>query len=195
MAQKRIPATMKALRLINVCLILHLQAHNNLQSETKLTINQYNENYQLRTDVPVPTPGPGELLIRVAAAGFCHTDYQVYQGVYGTQLPFTGSHEPAGTVVKLGSDVPGDWKVDDRVGVVNFREPCNTCNGCRWRMKTYSSLDARYCENKTMSGILKADGGFAEYMVASHYALVRLPNELSFEQAAPLMCAGVRPSL
>ncbi|KGO40566.1 Polyketide synthase, enoylreductase [Penicillium expansum] len=167
MAQKRIPATMKALRLIN-----------------------YNENYQLRTDVPVPTPGPGELLIRVAAAGFCHTDYQVYQGVYGTQLPFTGSHEPAGTVVKLGSDVPGDWKVDDRVGVVNFREPCNTCNGCRWRMKTYSSLDARYCENKTMSGILKADGGFAEYMVASHYALVRLPNELSFEQAAPLMCAG-----
>lgn len=42
-----------------------------------------------------------------------------------------------------------------------------------------------------MSGILKADGGFAEYMVASHYALVRLPHELSFEQAAPLMCAGV----
>jgi Zn-dependent alcohol dehydrogenases len=163
----------------------------NVESEPQLIINQYNENYQLRTDVPVPAPGPGELLIRVAAAGFCHTDYQVYQGVYGTNLPITGSHEPAGTVVKIGSDVPGDWKVDDRVGVINFREPCNACNGCRWRMKTYSSLDARYCENKTMSGILKADGGFAEYMIASHYAVVRLPRELSFEQAAPLMCAGV----
>ncbi|CAI7563966.1 unnamed protein product [Penicillium bialowiezense] len=155
-----------------------------------LRLINYNENYQLRTDVPVPTPGPGELLIRVAAAGLCHTDYQVYQGVYGTQLPFTGSHEPAGTVVTLGSDVPNSWKVNDRVGVINFRDPCNSCNGCRLRMKTYGSLDARYCENKTMSGILKADGGFAEYMVASHSALVRLPDELSFEQAAPLMCAG-----
>ncbi|KAJ5941540.1 Polyketide synthase enoylreductase [Penicillium verrucosum] len=162
MTQEQIPTTMKALRLV-----------------------EYNENYQLRSDVPVPIPGPGELLIRVAAAGFCHTDYQVYQGAYGTQLPFTGSHEPAGTIVKLGSD-----KVNDRVGVLNFRNPCNECNGCRWRMKTYSSLDARYCENKTMSGILRADGGFAEHMIASHDALVHLPDKLTFEQAAPLMCAG-----
>ncbi|KAJ5465932.1 Polyketide synthaseenoylreductase [Penicillium desertorum] len=172
MTQEHIPTTMKALRLV------------------KLMISQYNENYQLRSDVPVPNPGPGELLIRVAAAGFCHTDYQVYQGAYGTQLPFTGSHEPAGTIVKLGSDVPGNWKVNDRVGVLNFRNPCNECNGCRWRMTIYKSLDARYCENKTMSGILRADGGFAEYMTASHYALVHLPDNLSFEQAAPLMCAG-----
>lgn len=62
-------------------------------------------------------------------------------------------------------------------------------------MKTYSSLDARYCENKTMSGILRADGGFAEYMIASHDALVHLPGKLTFEQAAPLMCAGVCVSL
>ncbi|GKZ27079.1 hypothetical protein AbraIFM66951_004531 [Aspergillus brasiliensis] len=167
MAQEQIPGIMKALRLM-----------------------KYNENYRLCSDVPVPTPGPRELLIRVAAAGFCHTDYQVYQGAYGTQLPFTGSHEPAGTIVKLGSDVIGDWKVNDRVGVLNFRNPCKLCSGCRWRMKTYGSLDARYCEKKTMSGILGADGGFAEYMVASDNALVHLPDGLSFEQAAPLMCAG-----
>ncbi|GIJ81502.1 hypothetical protein Asppvi_000001 [Aspergillus pseudoviridinutans] len=141
-------------------------------------------------DVPVPTPGPGELLIRVAAAGFCHTDYQVYKGAYGTQLPFTGSHEPAGTIVQLGPNILGDWRVNDRVGVLNFRNPCNVCNGCRWRMKTYGSLDVRYCEKKTMNGILRADGGFAEYMIASDNALVHLPDDLSFEQAAPLMCAG-----
>ncbi|KAH9205322.1 chaperonin 10-like protein [Leptodontidium sp. 2 PMI_412] len=165
--QHPIPDTMKALRLV-----------------------KFNENYQLRNDIPVPTPGPGELLVRVAAAGFCHTDYQVYQGTYGTQLPFTGSHEPAGTVASLGPDVPRTWQVGDRVGVLNFRNACGACSGCKWRAKVYGSLDARYCENKTMGGILKADGGFAEYMIASHYALVRLPDSISFEQAAPLMCAG-----
>lgn len=115
----------------------------------------------------------------------------MYQGAYGTQLPFTGSHEPAGTIVALGPSVPSSWSVGTRVGVLNFRKPCDACSGCKWRAAAYGSLDARYCDNKTMSGILKADGGFAEYMVASHYALVRLPDSLSFDQAAPLMCAGV----
>ncbi|KAG5661292.1 hypothetical protein KAF25_005414 [Fusarium avenaceum] len=165
--QQPIPKTMKALRLI-----------------------KYNENYQLRDDVPVPEPGSGELLIRVAAASFCHTDYQVYQGTYKTELPFTGSHEPAGTIASLGPDVPGDWKVGDRVGVLNFRKPCDDCDGCRWRRSSYGSLDARYCHNKTMNGIVKSDGGFAEYMIGSHYSLVHLPDDVSFEQAAPLMCAG-----
>ncbi|KAH7000543.1 chaperonin 10-like protein [Ilyonectria destructans] len=155
-----------------------------------LRLVKFNENYQLQGDVPVPSPGPGELLVRVAAAGFCHTDYQVYEGAYGTELPFTGSHEPAGTVAALGPEVPTDWKVGDRVGVLNFRKPCGSCNGCEWRSVTVGSLDARYCENKTMNGIVKSDGGFAEYMITSHYALVHLPDNLSFEQAAPLMCAG-----
>ncbi|KAK7415938.1 hypothetical protein QQX98_005511 [Neonectria punicea] len=155
-----------------------------------LRLVKFNENYQLKSDVPVPTPGSGELLVRVAAAGFCHTDYQVYEGAYGTELPFTGSHEPPGTIAALGPEVAGDWKVGDRVGVLNFRNPCGNCSGCKWRSTTVGSLDARYCDNKTMNGILKADGGFAEYMIASDYALVHLPDNLSFEQAAPLMCAG-----
>ncbi|KAI3572539.1 chaperonin 10-like protein [Fusarium oxysporum f. sp. albedinis] len=163
-----VPASMKALRLV-----------------------EFNKNYQLRDDVPVPSPGPGELLVRVAAASFCHTDYQVYQGTYGTQLPFTGSHEAAGTVAALGPDVDGStWHVGDRVGVLNFRNPCGTCGGCRWRKQAYDSLDARYCANKTMNGISRSDGGFAEYMLASQEALVHLPDGLSFEQAAPLTCAG-----
>lgn len=130
------------------------------------------------------------MLIRVAASSFCHTDYQVYQGVYKTQLPFTGSHEPAGTVAAFGSKVEGGWAIGDRVGVLNFRNPCRSCGGCRWRLSV-GSLDARFCENKIMGGLAGADGGFAEYMIAADYALVKLPDELSFEQAAPLMCAGV----
>ncbi|KAJ0136108.1 Uncharacterized protein HZ326_20442 [Fusarium oxysporum f. sp. albedinis] len=165
--QQSIPKTMKALRLV-----------------------KFNENYQLRHDVPVPQPGPGEVLIHVAAASFCHTDYQVYQGTYGTQLPFTGSHEPAGTIASLGPGVPDDWKIGDRVGVLTFRKPCDDCAGCKWRRSNYGTLDARYCENKTMNGIVKSGGGFAEYMISSYYTLVSLPDDVSFEQAAPLMCAG-----
>ncbi|KAI8713718.1 PKS-ER domain-containing protein [Fusarium sp. LHS14.1] len=163
----KIPTHMKALRLVKC-----------------------NENYQLKDDVPVPTPGDGELLVRVKASSFCHTDYQVYQGVYGTQLPFTGSHEPAGVIAALGPNVSGDWAVGDRVGVLNFRDPCGSCAGCRWRLTKFGSLDARFCENKIMGGLAGADGDFAEYMIAVDYALVRLPDCLSFEQAAPLMCAG-----
>lgn len=129
--------------------------------------------------------------MRVKASSFCHTDYQVYQGVYSTELPFTGSHEPAGVVVALGPNVSEDWAIGDRVGVLNFRNACGSCAGCRWRLKEYGSSDARFCEKKTMGGISGADGGFAEYMIASDSALVKLPEGLSFEQAAPLMCAGV----
>lgn len=129
--------------------------------------------------------------MRVKASSFCHTDYQVYQGVYNTKLPFTGSHEPAGVVAGLGPNISGDWAIGDRVGVLNFRAPCGSCSGCRWWLREYESPDPRFCENKVMGGISGADGGFAEYMIASDRALVKLPEGLSFEQAAPLMCAGV----
>ncbi|KAF5861636.1 hypothetical protein ETB97_012723 [Aspergillus alliaceus] len=168
MSSSDIPTKMRALRLV-----------------------KYNTNYKLENDVPVPEPGIGEVLVRVHASGFCHTDYQVYQGVYSTKLPMSPSHEPAGMIAALGPRVPSEWQVGQRVGVINFRSPCGDCNGCRWQKQksAASRLDARYCDNKTMSGIT-VDGGFAEYMVTEVACLVHLPDRLPFEQAAPLMCAG-----
>jgi D-arabinose 1-dehydrogenase-like Zn-dependent alcohol dehydrogenase len=152
---------------------------------------QYKQNYQLQSDVPVPKPGPKEILIRIAAASFCHTDYQVYEGAYKTTLPATGSHEPAGTIAALGSEVSGGWKVGDHVGAYLFRNPCGACNGCKWYAASHSGkLNARYCDNKAMGGIRGADGGFAEYMITSDDAIVKIPDDIPFEQAAPLMCAG-----
>ncbi|KAJ4187914.1 hypothetical protein NW767_008874 [Fusarium falciforme] len=162
-----IPETMRALRLV-----------------------EFNKDYQLHDNVPVPAPGPGDVLIRVYASGFCHTDLMVYHGISQEPLPFIGSHEPAGTIISLGSDVPDSWHVGDRVGVTNFQKPCDACMGCTWAKKTITSLDPRFCENRTMCGITRANGGFAEYMTASHGAVVHLPDAVSFEQAAPLMCAG-----
>jgi D-arabinose 1-dehydrogenase-like Zn-dependent alcohol dehydrogenase len=152
---------------------------------------QYNKDYQLRNDIPVPKPGPREILIQIAAAGFCHTDYQVYEGAYKTELAHTGSHEPVGTIAALGSSVSGSWKIGDRVGAFLFREPCGKCNDCKWYAASHEGeLNARYCDNKVMGGIRGADGGFAEYMITSDDAIVRIPVGVPFEQAAPLMCAG-----
>lgn len=129
--------------------------------------------------------------MHIAAASFCHTDTQVYEGAYKTKLPFTGSHEPAGTIAALGPDVSGGWKVGDRVGVYLFRNPCGKCSDCKWYASSHDGkLYARYCDNKVMGGIRDADGGFAEYMLTEDYALVRIPDAIPFEQAAPLMCAG-----
>ncbi|KAH7256031.1 chaperonin 10-like protein [Fusarium tricinctum] len=157
---------------------------------TALKLVKFNKNYQLQTDVKVPIPGPNEVLVRVSAASYCHTDYQVYEGVFSTQLPVTPSHEASGTVVSLGSQVSDEWNVGDRVGVINFRNPCNACGGCKWSTMINGALDARYCSNRSMCGITGSDGAFAEYMITPHSSLVRLPAGLSFEQAAPLMCAG-----
>jgi propanol-preferring alcohol dehydrogenase len=129
----------------------------------------------------------------VATAGLCHTDLIVYHGLTEAPLPFTGSHEPAGTVVALGSNVPETWHVGDRVGVTNFMDPCDKCKGCKWATQTIGSLDPRFCDNRTMCGIYHRDGAFAEYMTSWHGAVVHLPDSVSFEQAAPLMCAGVSP--
>lgn len=152
---------------------------------------QFNENYQLQTDVPVPVPGSRELLIRVVASGFCYTDYQVYEGAYNSKLPVIGSHEVAGRIVALGPNVSGDWKIGDRVGVYFIRGACGTCTDCTWHSITHNgNLCPRYCQNKTMVGIKGADGGFAQYMIMSDLAILKLPDDVSFEQAAPLMCAG-----
>ncbi|KAI8656223.1 hypothetical protein NCS56_01225300 [Fusarium sp. Ph1] len=150
--------------------------------QTKRRLDTY-AHYQLKDDIPVPTPGDGELLMRVKASRFCHADYQVYQGVYSARLSFTGSHEPVGVIAALGPNFSGDWAVGDRVGVLNFPNPCGFCAGCRWRLTKFVSLDARFCENKIV-------GGLCGYMIAVDYALVMLPDSLSFEQATSLMCAG-----
>lgn len=132
----------------------------------------------------MPRINDNDLLIKIGAAGFCHTDYQVYQGVYQSKTPLIGSHEPAGTIVAVGSQAAKAFKEGQRVGVLNFRHACRECVGCK------TTQDVRFCEKKEMAGIMN-DGGFAEYMVADADNSVLLPDSVSFEQAAPLMCAGV----
>ncbi|PYH99735.1 alcohol dehydrogenase GroES-like domain-containing protein [Aspergillus ellipticus CBS 707.79] len=151
-----------------------------------LRLIKYSSPYDLQ-EIPIPSIRDTDLLVKVCAAGFCHTDHQVYEGVCQSPCPITPSHEPAGTIAAVGKNVSTEWKVGQRVGVPNFRHACHTCVGYPQRPE---EPDVRFCENKDMAGI-SADGGFAEYVVADPATTVRLPDGVPFEQAAPLMCAGV----
>lgn len=147
-------------------------------------------------EVPVPDVGPDDVLVQVKAAGYCHTDLQVAQGVYeeaGAKPGMIGSHEPAGVVVKLGSGAQkrGLLKVGDRVGSINTYHPCLKCDSCK-------NVGKQLCMNPGgmlgVSGGRDApkgkDGGFADFMIADDRILAKIPDEIPFDQAAPLFCAG-----
>lgn len=153
-----------------------------------LTEQQYNTPYAL-TSVPIPSIRRNELLIRIHAAGFCHSDLQVLQGEVNSPLPMIPSHEPAGVVVQVGEDA-GQWKVGDRVGVLNFKGACSQCPDCISTQRRYGTVDARFCRRRETAGF-QHDGAFAEYLVADAATTVALPDSMSFDQAAPLLCAGV----
>ncbi|KAF2134437.1 alcohol dehydrogenase GroES-like domain-containing protein [Dothidotthia symphoricarpi CBS 119687] len=151
-------------------------------------IVEYEKPYEL-CERAIPICGDTDLLIEIHAAGFCHSDLQVLQGQFAASLPMVPSHEPAGKIVQVGAQVRGGWKVGDRVGVLNFKNACGDCVGCRQCTRRSSRTDPRFCEKREMAGF-KHDGAFANFMLADPETTVHLPDEVSFEQGAPLMCAG-----
>jgi D-arabinose 1-dehydrogenase-like Zn-dependent alcohol dehydrogenase len=131
----------------------------------------------------VPTPGPGQVLVRIRACGVCHSDDFVKTGAFpGLQLPRVPGHEVAGVVAGLGSGVRG-WKEGDRVGVGWHGGHCFVCDSCR-------RGDFITCREGKVCGI-SYDGGYADHLIAPAEALARIPNALSDTDAGPLMCAGI----
>lgn len=155
----------------------------------QINLEKYNSNYTL-CEVAIPRCEPDCLLVQVHAAGYCHSDLQVLQGQFGSKLPMIPSHEPAGKIVEVGSAVDGDWKVGDRVGVLNYRNACKKCPSCLQHLRRTQRVDPRFCEKRQTSGF-QNDGAFAQFMLADPDTTIRLPEGISFEQGAPLMCAGV----
>jgi alcohol dehydrogenase len=134
-------------------------------------------------DMPQPRPGPGHVRIAVEACGICRTDADMVQGVFGDQaFPLTPGHEIAGRIDMLGEGVEG-WELGERVAVGWFGGNDGTCVACR-------EGDAINCEHLQVPG-LAYQGGYAESVVVPVSALARIPDELSFVEAAPMSCAGV----
>jgi propanol-preferring alcohol dehydrogenase len=145
---------------------------------------------QLR-DVPVPEPEPGQVLIKVAGAGACHSDLHLMQwpeGVMPFRLPFTLGHENAGWVEALGAGVEG-WAEGDAV-VVYGPWGCGRCRECRQSRET---LCERRDELRASGGGLGLDGGMAEYMLVPDSRLLLALGDLDPREAAPLTDAALTP--
>ena len=136
--------------------------------------------WQLK-DVPIPKPGPDQVLIKMHASGICYTDVHMTEGVLPASFPNTIGHEPVGEIVELGQNVT-TRKIGDRVGVPWVQ---NTCGRCEWCQRGKSL----FCPEQIGTGVNIA-GGHAEYMVAYADATQLLPDGLQYEQAAPIFCAG-----
>ncbi len=133
--------------------------------------------------VPVHEPGAGQVRVRVHACGVCHSDaITVHNALPGIAYPRVPGHEIAGTIDALGPGVAG-WNVGDRVGIGWHGGHDGTCDRCR-------RGDFITCRNLQIPGIAY-DGGYQDYVIVPAVALARIPAELSFEDAAPLMDAGV----
>jgi len=131
----------------------------------------------------IQEPLAGQVRIRVMACGICHSDMLTKENLWpGIQFPRVPGHEVAGVIDALGPGVT-NWKKGQRAGVGWYGGRCGNCPACR-------SGDFINCASLQISGI-SYDGGYQQYMLAAVDALARLPEGLSPEEAAPLLCAGV----
>jgi len=134
-------------------------------------------------ELPVPTPGPNQILIKVAACGVCRTDLHIFDGELDRpKLPLVLGHEIVGHVAALGPGVEA-FVLGTRVGVPWLGSTDGTCFYCRQGQENL-------CDNPRFTGY-QIDGGYAEYTLADARYCFKLPEGYSDAEAAPLLCAGL----
>jgi propanol-preferring alcohol dehydrogenase len=138
-------------------------------------------------DVPVPEPGPDEILIKLNATGLCFSDIHYMledlpmpkMSQFGTRSP---GHEGAGVVVKIGTNVK-NWKVGDRGGVKPTWSTCMNCEFC------WSGEHETYCQNSESTGLSVA-GTYQQYILSPANYTSRIPDKVDDFTAGPIMCSG-----
>jgi len=137
-------------------------------------------------EIPAPRPGPGELLVRVAACGLCASDLQVVEGLRpppGVAFPLTPGHEIAGQVVAVGDGVVG-FAPGDRVAA-HPNVPCGRCAECR-------GGQTNLCADTQVMGYHRV-GGYCEYTTVPTVSAIRVPDAVPWEQAAIVPDAVATP--
>jgi propanol-preferring alcohol dehydrogenase len=135
-------------------------------------------------EMPIPTPGAGEVLIKILTSGVCHTDLHAAAGDWAIKpvLPLIPGHEGTGIVASVGSGVH-ELKEGDRVGLAWLHDACGMCEYCITGWETL-------CEKQHNSGY-SVNGSFAEYSLGAAAFVGRLPDKADMAVLAPILCAGV----
>ncbi len=137
-------------------------------------------------------PGINDVLIDIQYCGVCHSDIHQARGEWGGEIfPMVPGHEIIGTVSAVGADVTG-WKPGDTAGVGVFVDSCRRCDACR-------AGDEQYCEpgmsttynGHEQDGVTPTFGGYSLRITVDANYVLRIPEALSLERAAPLLCAGI----
>lgn len=146
-------------------------------------VTAFDQPLEIR-DLPVPSPGPDQVLVRIEASGLCHTDIHAAQGDWPVKPkpPFIPGHEGVGVIEALGPDTT-NWSVGDRVAIPWLGYACGRCEYCVTGRETL-------CTAQRNTGY-SIDGAHAEYAVADARFVVGVPDEVTAFDAAPLTCAGV----
>ncbi|KAI0004745.1 GroES-like protein [Xylariaceae sp. FL0662B] len=134
--------------------------------------------------IPVPKPGPDEVLINIKYSGVCHTDLHAANGDWPIplKLPLIGGHEGAGVVVGRGELVK-DVEIGDHVGIKWLNGSCLSCSFCM-------QGDEPLCGGALLSGYT-VDGSFQQYAIGKAAHVARIPKECSLEAVSPILCAGI----
>ncbi len=164
--------------------VVFLDGGNEWQAMVLQTQGNIGDGLLRRERRPLPTPGPGQLRLRVAACGVCHTDLHVCAGELPPRpLPIIPGHQIVGYIDALGPEHDAALRLGQRVGVAWLHATCGSCRFCRTGRENLCRL-ARFTG-------YDADGGYASHAIAPAAFVHPLPERYGDAQAAPLLCAGI----
>ncbi|ETB35045.1 zinc-binding dehydrogenase, partial [Mycobacterium avium subsp. paratuberculosis 10-5975] len=144
-----------------------------------------------KTTIERRDPGPRDVAIDIKFAGICHSDIHTAKGEWGhTNYPVVVGHEIAGVVTEVGAEVT-KYKVGDHVGVGCMVNSCRQCSSCTAGLEQYCKRGATFTYNSIDRDGSVTQGGYSQAIVVDEDFVVRIPDSLPLDKAAPLLCAGI----
>ena len=144
-----------------------------------------------KTTIDRRDPGPHDVAIDIKYAGICHSDIHTVKAEWGQpNYPVVPGHEIAGVVTAVGAEVT-NYNVGDRVGVGCFVDSCRECSSCLAGIEQYCKKGATSTYNGVGKDGQPTYGGYSEAIVVDENYVLRIPDALPLDAAAPLLCAGI----